>query len=398
MLIKKFIEKFNTERWADSEPIFRDDFNWQYNYNQLSEKANTLDISIFSQNEYPDEDEVNSQIDESKSLIDAWVQVCTWSISKVGIGFIKNLESISSIDELKSAIKQAYDLGAIDLTKFMVALLCKAESDVEVEVNNEEDIVMNTKGREMQNRAALCEMLETAYDEGRLMEVSTENAGNVYVLLDENEEEAVVALDKNSGEFLFTNAGKNKSNKRQYVSLPLPTNKSYMCSNYTFRIIAEGLLSSNSKHQSRYKEFKEGRYVYRIYTKEECIEQGFDPSEGMMGPAYDVCDINHINGDTTDNRDCNIEVDTKGMNLAHARFMSEVKYHYPDLIETSIDCQGNDMNRWADGVGVSCQQIRAWNSANPNDVIRAFKDKKGEWNSKLTKEQVDRMLTYFGKL
>lgn len=393
MNIKEIINKFNTERWADNEPIFRDDFNWQYNYDQLRNKANTLGISIFSQDEYPDEDEVNSQIDESTSLIDAWVQVCVEAVPVVGAGFIKKLESIDSINELKSAIKQAYDLRAINLTKFMVALLCKAEA--ESEVDNEEEDTMNNKGREAKNRAALCEMLEQAYDEGRLIEVSTEDSGEVYVLMND-EEQAVVALDKNSGGFMFTQAGKHKSNKRQYVSLPLPTNNSFMCSNYTFRVIAEGLLSSNSKHQERYHLFKNGKETYRAYTREECKKEGLDYSEGWMGPMVDVCDINHINGDTTDNRDVNLEVDTKGMNLAHARFMSEVKYHYPDLIETSTDCQGNDMNRWADGIGVSCSQIREWNSKY-KDTIKAFKDKKGEWNSKLTKEQVDRMLKFFGK-
>ena len=393
MSITDVINRIDSKSWAESEPIFRDDFNWQYNYSQLNEKANALDISIFG--DAWNEDEVNSQIDESTSLIDAWVQVCTWSISKVGIEFIRHLESVDSIDELKSAIKQAYDYDALDLVKFMVALLCKAETENKTKDNdviNEEETVMNTKGREMKNREALCEMMEQANANGELVDT-----GSVYALLDSNKQ-PVVALDKATGEFLNTQAGKNKSNKRQYVSLPLICNKSYMCSNYTFRVITEGLLSNKPKHVNRYKEFKEGREVYRLYTKEECIAEGFDPSEGMMGPAVDICDINHINGDTTDNRDCNLEVDTKGMNLAHARFMSEVKYHYPDLIETSIDCQGNDMNRWADGIGVSCSQIRDWNSENPNDAIKAFKDKKGEWTSRLTKEQVTKMLAYFGKI
>lgn len=255
---------------------------------------------------------------------------------------------------------------------------------------------MNSQGREATNRKALCFFMKEAYDNGLLVVASTEDAGSVYVLLDENEE-AVAVLDKNSGEFMFTKAGAKKSNKRQYVSMPLPTNKSFMCSNYTFRIVAEGLLSNKPEHKSRYKEFKEGRYVYRTYTKEECKEMGFDPSEGMMGPAYDVCDINHINGDTTDNRDENLEVDTKAMNMAHARFMAEVKVYYPELIETEVDCQGNSMNKWVDKIGITCKQIRDWNLENPEDAIKAFKDKKGEWTSRLTLEQIDRMLVYFGK-
>jgi hypothetical protein len=408
MNIIEIINSISNKRWADSEPIFRDDCNWQYNLCQLSDKADAMGISLFS--EIPDEDEVSSWVDESVPLLDAWVQVCTWSIKDVGIEFIRHLESISSIDELKSAIKQAYDKEAMNLVKFMMALLCKAESETKeeaeyvetesVETEAENDTVlekgvtvdMNIKGREMVNRASLCEMLETAYNNNELVDT-----GSVYCLLDSNRQ-PVVELDKATGEFLHTQAGKNKSNKRQYVSLPLVCNKSYMCSNYTFRVIVEGLLSNNNKHQERYKEFKEGRYAYRLYTKEECIEKGFNPKEGMMGPAYDPTDINHINGNSLDNRDCNIEVDTKAMNMAHARFMAEVHQYYPELVSEDTDCQGNKMHVWTDGVGVTCSQIRDWNSENPKDAIKAFKDKKGEWTSRLTKEQVTKMLAYFGKI
>lgn len=256
---------------------------------------------------------------------------------------------------------------------------------------------MNIKGREAKNREALCELMEEAYDNGLLVEASTEDAGSVYVLLDENED-AVAVLNKNSGEFMFTKAGAKKSNKRQYVSLPLPTNKSFMCSNYTFRVIAEGLLSNKSEHKERYDRFKNGISVYRAYTREECKEEGLDYSEGWMGPHVDACDINHINGDTTDNRDCNLETDTKAMNMAHARFMAEVHAYYPDLISEEIDCQGNKMHQWTDDVGVSCSQIRAWNDLNKNDVIKSFKDKKGEWTAHLTMEQITKMLVYFGKI
>lgn len=279
---------------------------------------------------------------------------------------------------------------------------CAAPVYEENTVNNDtmnvhkDEAVMTTKNRESKNRESLCEMMEQAYNDNRLIEASLEDAGEVYVLLDD-EEQAVVALEKNSGEFMFTKAGKNKSNKRQYVSLPLVTNKSYMCSNYTFRIIAEGLLSDKPEHKERYSMFKEGKHTWRKYTREECIEMNLNPSEGMMGPIVDMCDINHINGNSLDNRDCNLEVDTKGMNLAHARFMAEVHAYYPDLISEEIDCQGNKMHQWTDGVGVSCSQIRDWNKLNKGDEIKAFKDKKGQFTSKLTLEQIDRMLTYFGK-
>jgi hypothetical protein len=396
MSITDIINRIDSKRWAESEPIFRDDCNWQYNYCQLRDKADTMGISLFEDDW--DEDEVESDVDESVPLLDAWVQVCTWSVSKVGIEFIRHLESISSIDELKSAIKQAYDAGALNLTKFMVALLCKAEAENNTKDNddNEEMTVMNTS-REANNREVLCEMLEQAYDENRLVEASLEDAGNVYVLLDK-EDNALVTLDKNSGEFLFTKAGKNKSNKRQYVSLPLPTNKSYMCANYTFRVVAEGLLSNKPEHVNRYKLFKEGREEYRRYTREDCKAQGVNFSEGWMGTLCDPTDINHINGNSLDNRDANLEVDTKAMNMAHARFMAEVHAYYPDLVSEELDCQGNKMHQWVDKIGVSCSQIRSWNDLNKNDVIKSFKDKKGEWTSRLTKEQIDRMLTYFGKL
>jgi hypothetical protein len=138
--------------------------------------------------------------------------------------------------------------------------------------------------------------------------------------------------------------------------------------------------------------------TYRAYTREECKEEGLDYSEGWMGPMIDSCDINHINGDTTDNRDVNLEVDTKALNMAHARFMAEVHWYYPEMVSEDIDCQGNKMHQWTDKIGVSCQQIRAWNDLNKNDVIKSFKDKKGEWTAHLTFEQITKMLIYFGKL
>lgn len=255
----------------------------------------------------------------------------------------------------------------------------------------------NSKGKEVDNKLSLCSMMEQAYEEDRLIEANLETGGKVYALLNE-QGNTLVVLDKTTGKFLFTKAGANKSNKRQYINLPIPGNTKYMIANYTFRIIAEGLLSDNSKHKDRYIRYRDGVYTYRLYTKEECIEKGYNPKEGIMGPIYDATDINHINGNTNDNRDCNLEVDTKGMNNAHSRLMAEVAYYHPELISVSDDCQGHKMHKWVDSIGISCKQIRDWNKRNPNDTIKAFRDKNGEWTPGLTEEQVDRILRYFNKI
>ena len=77
--------------------------------------------------------------------------------------------------------------------------------------------------------------------------------------------------------------------------------------------------------------------------------------------------------------------------------MSEVYYYHPELINTLYDCQGHAMHQWTDKVGISCTDINTWNS-NHNNKITAFKDKKGEFKSRFTKEEVDEMLKFFGKL
>ena len=77
--------------------------------------------------------------------------------------------------------------------------------------------------------------------------------------------------------------------------------------------------------------------------------------------------------------------------------MSEVYYYHPELISVSYDCQGHAMHQWIDRVGVSCEQITTWNSTHEMQIF-AFKDKNGKFKSRFTKEEVDEVLKFFGKL
>ena len=212
----------------------------------------------------------------------------------------------------------------------------------------------NNFERENMNRVELCKYMEQLQAMGDLSRLYLPNSGDVYCA---STDDGDYVIDISTGAWLFT----KKSNKRSYKKMPLPNNSKYMLANYSFRVIIEGLIGDEEQF-NRYLRYRDGMRVYREYTKEECLEKGFDPNEHTMGPCVDKCVINHINGDTEDNSDKNLEVDTIGMNNVHARLMAEVHHYYPELIIEEFDCQGHAMHRWADGVGISCEQIRKWNS------------------------------------
>lgn len=252
--------------------------------------------------------------------------------------------------------------------------------------------------REKRNRELLCEYMEQGFKDGRLYETDLDGR-DVYILEKENDNDEIKALvlDKKTGDWLFSEAGQDKGNKRAYLACPLPGNKEYMLSNYTFRVVVEGLLG-NSDQAERYDKYKNGVVIYR---RIEPGEPGYCKGDTMYGPSLDSGQINHINGDTLDNSDSNLEVTTEGLNKAHSRFMAEVHYWFPELIVEEFDCQGKAMHKWVDGVGVTCEQIRAWNQQfllkrNHPDIIKSFRDKDG-WRHRYQVEQVARMLRFFGK-
>lgn len=238
------------------------------------------------------------------------------------------------------------------------------------------------------NKRNFCSYMEEQNELGSLQIVSLPNKV-IYRLYNNIID---VSLDASIGLYLYTEAGHNKSNKRQYLNI-----NGWMCPAYVFRVVFEGLTSKIPQHIERYKKYENGIYEYRELTKKEKIYDNCDVKSRIYAPTFNRSVINHKNGDTMDNSDTNLEVVSYNDNNIHSRFMSEVYYYHPELISVSYDCQGHAMHQWTDKVGISCTDINTWNS-NHNNKITAFKDKKGEFKSRFTKEEVDEMLKFFGKL
>ena len=253
---------------------------------------------------------------------------------------------------------------------------------------------MNVSGKEIINKSELCSYMEDSAKQGKLIK-GTINGKDAYILV--VNENNIICMEIEKGGFIYTDAGTNKSNKRQYINLPLPRNNKFMCNNYSFRVICDGLLNDDYIHKDRYIAYRDGIETERKYTKKECYYRGieYDKDSPVYTIDYLPSVINHINGDTEDNTDTNLEVVSKAMNSAHSRLMSEIAYHRPELIITEIDCQGNKMHRFADKIGISCKQISSWNARYKNALIRPFKNKDGEWQSHFTSEDIEKMLKYF---
>lgn len=205
-----------------------------------------------------------------------------------------------------------------------------------------------------------------------------------------------VSLSSDTGLYLYTDAGHGKSNRRQYISI-----NGWMCPAYVFRVVFEGLTSDIPQHIERYQKYNHGIYEYRELTKEEKIYDGCDTKSKIYAPTFSRSVINHINGDTMDNSDDNLEVVSYSDNNKHSRFMSEVCYYYPDLFIVEYDCQQHAMHRWVDKVGITCSQINTYNkhaNETKRPVIKSYKNKKDTFESHYTKDEVDYMLRFFNKL
>lgn len=260
--------------------------------------------------------------------------------------------------------------------------------------------------KEIENKLGLIEALEQAKNERRLnktmltvkevidgKEVPVDK--EVYLLLNDKH----VALDCNTGEFLYTSAGKGKSNNRQYVNIPIENNDKYMCAAYTFAVICRGLFEETPDNVQALDMYKNGVQENRAYNKKECDCLGYtytsNENKATRGPVITEVVINHINGNSRDNRNSNLELDSLGMNNAHARLMSEIHYYFPHLVSKALDCQGHAMHTYI-CTPISCKDIRRWNKENPDCIIKAWKDKKGNFTPRLTKEQVTSILNFFG--
>lgn len=230
----------------------------------------------------------------------------------------------------------------------------------------------NSRGRSIENKYARIDMMETAYAEGKLVK---DIAGVNYLLFD-SDDTLLAMMQIDSGEYQLSTAGQHKSNKRSYIEI-----KGMMFNAHDFKLIADG--------------------IFARYNKERTRENGIIASKYLSYIDGESKEVNHINGNTLDNRTENLEVVTRALNMAHARLMAEVEVYFPNLVTHDVDCQGNKMHTWVDGKGVSCRQIEDWNREHSLQ-IKSFKSKKDPvtnqviWQSKYSMSDIIRMLQYFG--
>lgn len=228
----------------------------------------------------------------------------------------------------------------------------------------------NRKGVAEKNKRALVMSLYKAYKNGLL-----KFNNNVITLYDESNNK-IVSMDAETGNWIGSNAGKNKGNRRAYFAIPVDTDKKVMeCPNYTFKILSLCL-------------------TRRTKSDVEKCSKYLDKDKNMV--------INHINGDTLDNTDSNLEVVTVGMNNAHGAYMREVNTYFPDIVEkietTNRRGKTETSYRWTDEIGVSCDEIELWNKSHADNPIRGIRNKNGKWNTVHDKDYITESLKYFNKI
>lgn len=189
-----------------------------------------------------------------------------------------------------------------------------------------------------------------------------------------------------SGEFPNNKVG-NRYDSRSYVKVKTES-KAIMVPNYWIIIAVSGLLLGDS----RYKEWKNGRPTWGHLPK---TDPRYSKQETICGPYVEEMVINHINGDASLCDLENLEVASSAENGAHARLMKEINFYHPDLVECSLDGKGNRTYKYT-GKAISCKDIEKWNSIKEKFKIQGFKDKKGEFRPRLSKEQIDLIVAFFG--
>lgn len=222
------------------------------------------------------------------------------------------------------------------------------------------------------NKAAFCGFMETA-------DISI--IGNLIKITDENN---VINMTL-SGQFPDNNTG-NRYDSRSYVKVKTES-KAIMVPNYWIIIAVSGLLLGDPK----YKEWRDGRPTWGPLPKND---PRYSRTETMCGPYNEETVINHINGDASLCDLENLEIVSSAENNTHARLMKEINFYHPDLVECSLDGKGNRTYKYT-RKSISCKDIEKWNNIKGNFKIQGFKDKKGEFKPRLSKEQIDLIIAFF---
>lgn len=209
----------------------------------------------------------------------------------------------------------------------------------------------NVKGKYKTNIKSLIDTLIEAYNNGNLFEDAN------HIFLTNEEDTLLVGLNKEDGSFINSRSGADKSNRRSYVSLNIYDEdtdeyRSYMLNNYLFYVVARAIL---------------------------------DDDTDTLNNLLSGWEINHINGDSLDNRLLNLEVVPGYLNKAHSRLMYEINNYFPDAVEIiGTDCNGNRMHRFCGTMseGISCKEIQEYNKCTKDDKIKAYKGSENHFSEK----------------
>lgn len=187
------------------------------------------------------------------------------------------------------------------------------------------------------------------------------NISEDFITCKDTEGNVEFVIKRETGEFIGSNSGKNKSNKRAYINFPLANNQAFMCPNYW--IIA--------------------------FLK-------YKDDDGALDNWINGHDINHINGDTLYNNIDNIEICSKAYNNIHARLMSDIHKYYPNIITEEEDCQGNKIHKFIGTKGITSKQIENWNNKHSKEEQLTSKvAKSGVFRCGYTKHFIDQVIEKF---
>lgn len=198
---------------------------------------------------------------------------------------------------------------------------------------------INNVLREAENRRKLIKLLEESYKTGKLT-----LQDNVITLEFKNEanRKIVTRIDATTGNWF--NLTKRRMRKKRQYRLIHAYGKDILVPSYRFLFIALAILTDINKDQLE--KYKNTDAVY---------------------------DINHINGDHTDNRIENLEVCTRTYNTIHAKLMRTLLSTHPDLVE-SVAIKNKDGKviskfiRYKDKKGVSAQLLEQYNNYIEDDL------------------------------
>lgn len=186
----------------------------------------------------------------------------------------------------------------------------------------------NEVGKYINNKEEFCKYMDELLDNG---EICVRN--NMYCI-----DILGIEMDINTGNFANTTSGVNKANRRSYIKIELPCNKSFMCANYWFKVYMDAQFFQD-RCWDKYSDWLNGITVYGLLPVKD-YSCNRVRGEKMYGNINYDCVINHLNGNTEDNSTDNLEACTAYYNRAHANIMKDIHNMLPELSTVYINNLG----------------------------------------------------------